>query len=793
MSRSLEEGTERIYAAAQQWVDRALRSDDSLFTPGEPIWSSQWLGELRERFLNQPDDTSDRFPVKLKRQLEDSPPEVYQLMAEVLYMHFLFVHQSSMRASTKRKQINQVLGWSEKRVAIPSDLDVALAPGLGGVGQGFFSYRPWQIGFLIEFAEQWKTKSPDAQKAMLANPWAFKHSLYFPPRSLLLGQQAKGDGPFRSQREMLLHLVFPDTFEKVHSVEQKHQIADSFADLVAEHTVDVDRRLQQIRRGIEADSGRQIDFYEKPIRQRWDPSAKSRAWDDFVELAKAHWESEQVDPVENNYKIAIGLKLAKARKAVLKGQDNWADLMKSGLSGNLIYPIQLARLKDWVTESPDSALRSLQAIWTRDEVSISTRISTFLELLPPSVISGPGTRTTVTSQFLMGVDVYRYPPFRITLFNDTYDHIGYQRPNKTADEVTLYDHALGFLDRFIEEAGERGLDLRHRLDAQSLVWMIINVPRPPSPNGEPPGLEGLATDLYLPVDFLKEIDTLLKEKKQVIFQGPPGTGKTYVAQKLAKSLAGETGSVTLVQFHPSYAYEDFVQGYRPSLVQGQPGFRLQDGPLLKAARRAREDPDANHFLVIDEINRGNLGKVFGELYFLLEYRNEKMRLQYQGEDDSPFSLPGNLYIIGTMNTADRSIALVDLALRRRFYFVEFHPDEDPIKGLLRRWLSKMAPDMGWVADVVEQANRKLADDRHVAIGPSYFMGTDEEGNALVTDETSVRRIWKHSVLPYVEEHLFGALDNLDEWNLDKLRKHAGPSTQRGGDQGEDSTEADASD
>ena len=165
--------------------------------------------------------------------------------------------------------------------------------------------------------------------------------------------------------------------------------------------------------------------------------------------------------------------------------------------------------------------------------------------------------------------------------------------------------------------------------------------------------------------------------------------------------------------------------------------------------------------MIDEINRGNVAKVFGELYFLLEYRDEAIRLQYQRNSGETFELPDNLYIIGTMNTADRSIALVDLALRRRFNFVEFHPDEEPIKGVLRRWLRGKAPGMEWAADVVDRANEKLRDDRHAAIGPSYFM---KEG----LDEDAVRRIWKHSVLPYIEELLFGQGDRLGEFDLEKL-------------------------
>ena len=239
----------------------------------------------------------------------------------------------------------------------------------------------------------------------------------------------------------------------------------------------------------------------------------------------------------------------------------------------------------------------------------------------------------------------------------------------------------------------------------------------------------------------------------------------------------------LVQFHPSYAYEDFVQGYRPTLTEdGRAGFKLRDGPLLKMAKTARKEPDAKFFLVIDEINRGNLSKILGELYFLLEYRDEEIRLQYS---DQPFSLPPNLYIIGTMNTADRSIALVDLALRRRFHFVEFRPDKPPIEGLLGRWLDRHAQEMQWVARVVEKANEKL-DDRHASIGPSYFM---REG----LNDAKVRMIWEHNVLPYVEERLFGQEDRLKEFSLDRLRNEAeGHPPQPGNEANSDASGAGAS-
>jgi hypothetical protein len=780
---------EAVYEAATQWVDCALRGDGSLFTPGKSIWSERWLGQLRKRYLDQPDESDDDFYTKLKRQLEGSPAEVYQLMAELLYVHFLIVWHDAMGGPTKEGQIRKVLAWSSEQIPLPKSLTAGLMSGIARPGGAFFFKRPFQVGFLIEFAERWKQQSTERRRRLLGDPWAFKEFLHFEPTGKMF-DESKGDGTYRIQRNAVLHLVFPDTFEKILSIAQKSKIAEAFAEFVTEADQDIDRQLVQIRQGIEAQLGREFDFYADDIRAQWDPHFKSEhfksKWDEFVRRGQVFVEKGQLDSEENNYKIEIGKKLDAARTAVLAETDDWAELVKGGITGNLVHSITLAKLRDWVKQSPDQALRALQELWKPDHPSISERIRSFAELFPKSAIDsgGAGTRLNVISQFLMGLDVKRYPPYRITLFNKAYDLTGSPKPAKNADEAMLYEQALDFLDQLIDEAEERGVHLRHRLDAQSLLWMIVNSPVPPPPPKHdlptpppehdlptlPPkhDLPTLAEELLLPKEFLQEIDTLLKEKRQVIFQGPPGTGKTYVAQRLAACLAKSEERVTLVQFHPSYAYEDFVQGFRPTLASGgQPGFKLTDGPLLAAAKRARDEEEEDHFLVIDEINRGNLGKVLGELYFLLEYRDQNMRLQYQAEDEEGFSLPENLYIIGTMNTADRSIALVDLALRRRFHFVEFHPDHDPIKGLLRRWLDKNAPGMEWVADVVKQANLKLADDRHVAIGPSYFMG---ENRTL--DRAAVERIWKHNVLPYIEEHLFGSQEGLDEWRLDALQKKA---------------------
>lgn len=291
------------------------------------------------------------------------------------------------------------------------------------------------------------------------------------------------------------------------------------------------------------------------------------------------------------------------------------------------------------------------------------------------------------------------------------------------------------------------------------MWAVTHQER----EAEPDSLARVAHDLYMDEEFLELIETLLEDRGQVIFQGPPGTGKTYVARLLAEYFSRAGGTVTTVQFHPSYAYEDFVEGYRPALVKGQPGFQLEDGPLKEVAAAAAERPDARHVLIIDEINRGNVAKILGELYYLLEYRDDEMQLQYSKQ---PFRIPKNVWLIGTMNTADRSIALIDSALRRRFHFIDFYPDEPPISGVLAAWLERNKPELMWLVDVVDRANALLA-DREMAIGPSHFIA---KGDRL--DEKWIDLIWQHSVLPYIREQHYGSEDRLDAYDLDRLRGEA---------------------
>ncbi|MGW0885861.1 DUF4357 domain-containing protein [Streptomyces sp. NPDC002671] len=277
--------------------------------------------------------------------------------------------------------------------------------------------------------------------------------------------------------------------------------------------------------------------------------------------------------------------------------------------------------------------------------------------------------------------------------------------------------------------------------------------------------EALASDLLVhDRAWLEEMRELLLDERQLVLYGPPGTGKTYLAMKLAEYLGGGPEQVKIVQFHPSYTYEDFFEGFRPveDPETREVAFRLTAGPLRELADLASREGNRHipHFLIIDEINRANLAKVFGELYFLLEYRTRSVRLTYSGDD---FALPPNLFVIGTMNTADRSIALVDTAMRRRFAFVELSPRAEPTAGLLARWLKREGRDPE-PARLLDALNARI-NDADFAIGPSYLMkpGVYREGG--------LERTWRTKILPLLEEHHYGeGLDVAARYGLDSLRE-----------------------
>lgn len=257
--------------------------------------------------------------------------------------------------------------------------------------------------------------------------------------------------------------------------------------------------------------------------------------------------------------------------------------------------------------------------------------------------------------------------------------------------------------------------------------------------------------------FFETIERRLLSKRQVVFFGPPGTSKTHIAKIFAEWFS-QGGQVASVQFHPSYSYEDFIEGYRPSNDSTSNQFKLDTGVFKDFCKKALAAQPTRHVFIIDEINRGNLPQIFGELLHLLEYRNEEITLPYS---KSPFVIPDNVFIVATMNSADRSIAMVDYALRRRFEFFTFPADSVSLRQFLEQHECKLP--INNVVAFFEQINSVVGQElgKHYQVGHTYFMktGLTEEG---------LRDIWNYSVLPLLEEYFFDNPRALEALDFDKL-------------------------
>ena len=310
-------------------------------------------------------------------------------------------------------------------------------------------------------------------------------------------------------------------------------------------------------------------------------------------------------------------------------------------------------------------------------------------------------------------------------------------PLKTLTDITPFTEMVSRLCALFEEEGEQ--------EETEIVYPAYDA-------------EDFLSEVFMDRESYDTLVGLVLNKKNVILQGAPGVGKTFAAKRLAYSIMGEkdTRRVRMVQFHQSYSYEDFIMGFRPS----EKGFELRTGTFYNFCKEAEIDDENEYFFIIDEINRGNLSKIFGELFMLIEAdkRGAKLQLLYS---DEMFSVPDNVYIIGMMNTADRSLAMLDYALRRRFSFFDMTPGFFS-EGFAAYQEELRSEAFDSLISCVEELNEAIAEDESLGsgfcIGHSYFCNLEE------ANERALKNIVEYELIPLLKEYWFDEPIKIKEWS-----------------------------
>jgi 5-methylcytosine-specific restriction protein B len=559
-------GCEAVYEVAGQWRERCLEQDGSLLWPDleERTWTVENLEALLDAFIGNPDDGSDSFTEKWRRQLGDQAEAVHRLAADAMVVYSLFPSNRVISPGKKIELVNEVASWKVGLPPASDSLRAAFAEGVGHPGMYYQTGRPWQVAFYLAFARLVKERGVDsldkAEMKMICDE--------------LLGMQEGAS----AARNIILHLLFPNDFERIASRDHKRRIVDAFRrdrDL----SLDVDDALKQIREGLKVEYDRgDVDFYDSDIRPRWDlssetppplvPSPGRRVW---IEKAQ-RWQSPN-DPA-----------------------------IRSG--SVLFYPT-----KDASGHSIWESLNELQAgdvvLHLFDKQSFAQR----------SLVQSPAIEIDG------GPVGYPGKHYLVQLTNtETIDPELNWESVKESDEPRLLEiaetcgEALFFLPR-------EGLKLRSpegvtpappsliaALNAASQKLLIMDILPSGWPQNDP--VEPLAEVVLMTRGNLTIIASILNYKKHLILEGPPGSGKTFIADRFARYFTGNllegehNDQIELVQFHQSYGYEDFVQGIRPVTEGGTLTYRVVPGIFLEMCERAEARPDDKFVLIIDEITVG---------------------------------------------------------------------------------------------------------------------------------------------------------------------------------------------
>lgn len=476
---------------------------------------------------------------------------------------------------------------------------------------------------------------------------------------------------------------------------------------------------------------------------------KEYEYHSFPELSYYAWKSNQLGKTEEITTTIVDSNIKETNYWIYSPGDNasmWDEFYKSGIMGigwddvtDLKGFSSKEEIKDFMKKVYDpsySYKNNAHCLWQfANEIKVGDVI--FVKKGMHKII-GKGI---VTSDYIYDTSRSTYKHIRKVDWQNKgeWEHPG-QAVMKTLTNISAYpDYVQKLLALFAEDTSEEVSEQKE------IKYPLYSK-------------DDFLNEVYMDEDTYNTLTELLEAKYNVILQGAPGVGKTFAAKRLAYSIMGQkdTSRVAMVQFHQSYSYEDFIQGYRPS----KDGFELENGTFYKFCKEAEEDNERPYFFIIDEINRGNLSKILGELMMLIEKdkRGEKIKLLYSNEW---FTVPQNVRIIGMMNTADRSLALMDYALRRRFAFFDFAPAFSS-EGFKNYLAEKNSQKLESLITAVESLNNTISSDESLGdgfrIGHSYFC-TDGE----ITDEW-LKSVVEYEVIPLIKEYWFDEPTKVRDWS-----------------------------
>lgn len=604
---------EAVYALADRYKADCLVGDGSLLTAGSAIHSLENLEALLG-VIEPADHSKGQFIPKLIVQVSGLSDSAVQLAAEMVA--FQLLGEGDTGGAKKIEHVEALLGQMSAPVALSAPLRDALSGGGVSSYSAGKNYRDVYLRFLVRVARRVKELGPDDRAKLLSDPWRF--------RDFIQQDRSSGNG---MQANVLLHLMFPETFSTVAAASNRAALLRTFADAPGlTDQAEEDRKLLRLQELVDEQTGYEISFYDPPLRDIWDGDPDEHV-QELIEWACRLYAHSSFDEQEYDYKQPLIEALAPVPEA-LTGSGDWLGLLRAALThkdNNLTAWQVNAKFLDWCAASPDDVVAALESLWGAggwDEA-----LAGFVDVVPDEVAGGVGGLLSLASYLLLAVEPQHTPPFRWTVYEKLLAILN-RTPPPATDPKNERSHAVRVWEEWVTTIEEiqlrmltRGVALRGALDAQGLVYWIVssdppsdwdedsrlafarfrgNIDPAPAPTtvevgaAEVPALRPatpeLADALHLPLLWLQETVELLAEKRQLIFYGPPGTGKTYIAKHLAGHIADDE-AVRLIQLHPSYTYEDFFEGYRPISTEGQLSYTLARGPLRLLADQARKNPE----------------------------------------------------------------------------------------------------------------------------------------------------------------------------------------------------------